>query len=486
MPTNKIVEMPAWELSQQIHEKKVSCVEVMQAYLDQIEAVNHHVNAIVTLQDKEDLLAQAKQRDEELAAGKDMGWMHGFPQAIKDLAMTKGILTTYGSPIHKNFVPEVDDVIVARMKEAGSIIVGKTNTPEWGYGSQTYNEVFGATGNPYDASKTCGGSSGGAACSLAMRMQPVADGGDYMGSLRNPAGWCNVYGYRPSWGRVPSGSAEAYLNSCATLGPMARTVADLALLLATQSGYEPTMPWTLADDEKLKALTPYNVHEKLKTDVSGRKIAWLGDWNGYLAMEDGVLAQCEKTLKSFANMGVTVEAIENPTDPEALWNEVWKPFRHFSTSNLKAFYDDPEKQSLLKPEAIWEYEGTLNMTAQDLHNAGVKRSQWLKDFLKVYEKYDYIAVPTAQVFPFDKTVHWPKEVAGRQMDCYNRWMEVVTPWTMVGAPVAAVPAGFNEQGLSIGIQIIGKPRSDYDLLQFAYAYEQENDFVTKYRPKFLD
>ena len=478
---NSITDLAGWALSRQIHEKNISCTEVMAAYLKQISAVNPSVNAIVALQEEDALMAQAREKDAQLAQGNDGGWMHGFPHAAKDLAMTKGIVTTMGSPIFKDFVPQEDELVVKRIKAAGAIIIGKTNTPEWGYGSQTYNEVYGATGNPYDATKTAGGSSGGAACAVALHMQAVTDGSDFMGSLRNPAGYCNIYGYRPSVGRVPYEGAELFLNNCGTLGPMARTVPDLALLLATQSG-DAEIPWSLADDAQLKSLTASNVLDKLNIDVKGRKVAWLGDWNGYLPMEDGVLEVCEKALGTLPDMGVAVEAIQNPFNPEVMWKDIWLPFRHFAANNLKVYYEDPQKKALLKPEAIWEYEGGLGYSAADLYQAGVKRSQWLKALMKVFEEYDYIAVPTAQVFPFDKTIHWPEEIGGHKMDTYHRWMEVVTPWTLSGNPVVAVPAGFNKNGLPMGIQIIGKNRSDFDLLQFAYAYEQTHDYVNQFPP----
>lgn len=482
---NPIVEMPGWELAQHIHAKKVSCSEVMKAYLDQIDEMNPKVNAIVALQDRDGLMKQAKEKDDLLASGKSEGWMHGFPQAIKDLEETKGIPTTYACRIFKDFVPQADSLLVDRTKKAGAVIIGKTNTPEWGYGSQTYNEVYGATGNPYNPDLTAGGSSGGAACSIAMRLQPVADGSDFMGSLRNPAGYCNIYGYRPSWGRIPAPGLELFMNSFGMRGPMARTAPDLALLLATQSGYEVSAPQSFEDDCNLKSLTPDNVRDRLTADMKGRKVGWLGNWDGYLPMADGVLELCENALKSLPSFGVEVEAIKPFYDPLDFWTNIWLPMRHFAATSLKALYDDPEKRKLLKPEAIFEYEGSLKYNAQDVYAASLKRSDFYRALVKVFEKYDYVAVPTAQVFPFDKTIHWPKEVAGKAMDTYHRWMEVVTHWTMAESPVVAAPAGFNDAGLPMGIQFIGKPRSDYDLLQFAYAYERQNDWVNKCRPSIL-
>mgnify|MGYP002320641098 FL=1 len=230
--------MTAVDLSKAIHARKVSCREVMASYLDHIDKTNPRVNAIVTRVDGEVLLEEAGKKDAELASGRDNGWMHGFPQAVKDLVPTKGIRTTKGSLLLKDWIPDADGAIVTAMKRDGAIIIGKTNTPEFGYGSQSYNEVFGATGNPYDENRTSGGSSGGAACAVALRMQAVADGSDFMGSLRNPAGWCNIVSLRPSIGAVPSGGTELFTNSMSTNGPMGRTVADVALLFATMAGYD--------------------------------------------------------------------------------------------------------------------------------------------------------------------------------------------------------------------------------------------------------
>ncbi len=480
-----IVEMPAWELSKSIHAKTVSCAEVMQAYLDQIDEINPKVNAIVSLQDRDGLMHQAEEKDKNLQYGRSEGWMHGFPQAIKDLEDTKGIATTYACPVFKNYIPEADSLLVKRVKGAGSIIIGKTNTPEWGLGSHTYNNVYGVTGNPYDPSLSTGGSSGGAACALALRMLPVADGSDFMGSLRNPAGWCNIYGYRPSWGRVPTDGFELFMTTFAMRGPMARNVADLALLLSTLSGYDEGVPLSLDDDPELKSLTPYNVHEKLASCQKGRKVAWLGDWDGYLPMEDGVLALCEKTLEGFSEFGVSVEKISPPYDPEVFWKEIWLPLRHFSSRALKALFDDEEKRKLLKPEIVFEYEGAEKCSVTDLYYASIKRSDWYRAAMKIFDTYDFIAVPTAQVFPFDKNIHWPEEISGKKMDTYHRWMEVVAHWTMCSAPVVAVPAGFSKGGLPMGMQIIGKPRRDFDLLQFAYTYETYNKWVIDYKPKML-
>lgn len=298
----EIVALDALPLSAAIRRRELSCREVMQAYLAQIERFNPRVNAIVSLQAESRLLAQADERDRQLARGEWLGWMHGMPQAIKDLAATSGIPTTLGSPLFAGQVPEHDAIVVERVKSSGAIVIGKTNVPEFGLGSQTYNPLFGTTRNAYDPARIAGGSSGGAAVALALRMLPVADGSDMMGSLRNPAAYNNVYGFRPSQGRVPHGpQAELFVQQLATEGPMGRSVADLARLLATQAGYDPRCPLSLRDD-------PRRFADDLGRDFRGARLGWLGDYAGYLPMEEGVLELCEAALGDFAELGCEVEA----------------------------------------------------------------------------------------------------------------------------------------------------------------------------------
>jgi amidase len=246
--TNDLVMMDATTLGSAIRSRKASCVEVMTAYLDHIESVNPKVNAIGALQDRGDLLAQARERDRQLARGESMGPLHGFPHAVKDLQAVKRMRTTMGSPILKDWIPSADALMVERLRNAGAIFIGKSNTPEFGLGSHTYNQVYGATHNAYDQSRSAGGSSGGAAVSLALRMAPVADGSDYGGSLRNPAGWNNVFGFRTSTGRIPSDAPDAWLPSMGVAGPMARNVTDLALLLSVQAGFDRRAPLSVDGD----------------------------------------------------------------------------------------------------------------------------------------------------------------------------------------------------------------------------------------------
>ena len=474
-----IVELDAIELSRAIHARQVSCHEVMQAYLAQVERFNPTVNALVSLRSHEDVLAEATQRDRELDQGQSRGWMHGMPQAIKDLAATQGLRTTLGSPLFAEHVPQEDAISVARVRASGAIIIGKTNVPEFGLGSQTYNSVFGTTGNAYDPRLVAGGSSGGAAVALALRMLPVADGSDMMGSLRNPGAFNNVFGLRPSQGRVPHGPApELFVQQLATEGPMGRSVADVARLLSVQAGYDPRVPLSLKED-------PAVLGKPLQRDFKGARLGWLGDYNGYLPMEDGVMSLCESALKDFAALGCEVEHCQPEFSLERLW-QTWLVHRHWLIQgSLGAAYADPQKRALLKPEAQWEVQGGLQLSAADVYQASINRSDWYRALGKLFERYDFLLLPTAQVFPFDAQQAWPRLVAGREMDTYHRWMEVVIGPTLAGLPSMNVPVGFNPQGLPMGLQIIGPAQADRAVLQLAYAHEQLTHWVQRRPPACL-
>ena len=474
-----IVELDAIELSRAIHARQVSCHEVMQAYLAQVERFNPTVNALVSLRSREDVLAEAAQRDRELDQGQSRGWMHGMPQAIKDLAATQGLRTTLGSRLFAEHIPQEDAISVARVRASGAVIIGKTNVPEFGLGSQTYNSVFGTTGNAYDPRLVAGGSSGGAAVALALRMLPVADGSDMMGSLRNPAAFNNVFGLRPSQGRVPHGPApELFVQQLATEGPMGRSVADVARLLSVQAGYDPRVPLSLKED-------PAVLGEPLQRDFKGARLGWLGDYNGYLPMEDGVMSLCESALKDFAALGCEVEHCQPEFSLERLW-QTWLVHRHWLIQgSLGAAYADPQKRALLKPEAQWEVQGGLQLSAADVYQASINRSDWYRALGKLFERYDFLLLPTAQVFPFDAQQAWPRLVAGREMDTYHRWMEVVIGPTLAGLPSMNVPVGFNPQGLPMGLQIIGPAQADRAVLQLAYAHEQLTRWVQRRPPACL-
>ena len=477
---SEIVQANAVELARGIQSRHWSCREVMQAYLLHIDRFNSKVNAIVSMVAPELLLAQADARDVQLSKGQCMGWMHGFPHAVKDLTATAGIATTFGSPAFADFVPPQDALMVKRLRASGAIIIGKTNTPEFGLGSQTYNTVFGTTGNAYDATRTSGGSSGGAASALALRMLPVADGSDMMGSLRNPAAFNNVFGLRPSVGRVPNApAADVFTSQLGTAGPMARTVTDMAMLLSVQAGFDDEMPTSIKED-------PAVFTRALQRDFKGTRIGWLGDLGGHLAMETGIMALCSDALQVFAGLGCNVEAVSPAFSMPRLW-EAWLVLRQWQIAAGPAgvLYQTDQGRCTLKPEAIWEIEQGLSVTAMAVQQAISVRSAWYQAVRALFRSCDYLVLPSAQVFAFDAHTHWPQTINHQPMDTYHRWMEVVIPATMSGCPVAGVPVGFNAAGLAMGMQIIGKAQADLAVLQLAFAYEQATRWVDRFPPPML-
>jgi amidase len=456
----------------------LSCVEVMAAYLDHIDALNPKVNAIVALQERASLLREAQARDAALTRGEAAGPLHGFPQAVKDLAPIKGMRTTMGSPILKDFVASADSIMVERLRSAGAIFIGKTNTPEFGLGSHTYNPVYGATRNAYDQSRTAGGSSGGAAVAVALRMLPVADGSDYGGSLRNPAGWNNVFGFRTSFGRVPADGRDAFLPSMGVLGPMARNVPDLAMLLAVMAGYGQRVPLSIAGDGAC-------FRETLQRDHKGTRIAFAGDYGGYLPFEPGVLDVCRSALKTFEDLGCVVEEAWPRYPIDAVWRS-WRTLRAWQAGgSLLDYYKDPAKRGLLKPEAVFEVESGLKLSAYDITAASLVRTEWYQSVRRFFETYDFLIAPTAQLFPFDLNIHWPTAIAGTAMETYHEWMKVVLPITMSGCPALAAPAGFNARGLPIGIQIVAPNHGELACLQLAYAYDEATHWASRRPPALL-
>lgn len=464
----ELVLLDAVELSWLIERGEVSCVEVMRTFLAHIDRFNPHVNAIVSRAPDEQLLAEARQRDEELARGERRGWMHGFPVAVKDLADAQGFPTTKGSPILTGLRPETDELFVRRMRESGAVVIGKTNVPEFGLGSHTFNPVFGTTTNPYDHGRTAGGSSGGAAAALAMRMLPVADGSDFMGSLRNPGAFCNVLGLRPTFGRVPG---EGFLSSPAVTGPMGRTARDTAMLLSTMAGPDELAPLSVEQDPAVFA-------GSLERDVNGVRIGWLGDFDGYLPTESGILDLCADSLRVFEEVGCEVEPVTTRLPVERAW-ETFLLWRHWMLSRGLGELDaDPALRAQLKPEAVFELAGARSLTTTDIGAALDGRDQWRAAVSGLFDTYDFLLAPTTQVFPFDAQLRWPGEIAGRSMDTYHRWMEVVAPWTLSGHPVINLPTGFGgPDGLPTGVQLIGRGHDELGLLQLAHAYEQASDWV---------
>lgn len=473
-PADAICAMEALPLSRAIHARTFSCVEVMTAFLDRIDRINPRLNAIVALQPREALLAQAREKDAALAAGRSDGWLHGVPFAVKDLAPVKGLPFTSGSPLFRNQIAEADSPMVARLRAAGSIFIGKTNTPEFGMGSHTYNMVYGLTRNPYDPARSAGGSSGGAAVSISTRMLAVADGSDLGGSLRNPAAWNNVYGLRPSYGRI-AGSGEGFLMDMPVSGPMARSITDLGMLLSTMSAPVPYAP--LALDE-----TPADFVEPAPMDLKGVRIGWLGDFGG-LPMEAGVLDLCREALRVFEDQGAIVEPVQVPASIEKAWQD-WVDLRAaLYAPRLLPFYRDPAKKALLKPEAIWEIERGLSLSAMDVMRAQAGRQAWYRAVAPLFDRHAFLVAPSAQIFPFDAQEHWPRSVAGQTMDSYHRWMEVCALVTLSGCPALAAPAGFGASGLPNGIQIIAPLRGEKDLLRVGQAYHLATRWPEKRPPR---
>ncbi len=468
-PPDEICRLGAADLAQAIRDRTFSVADVVASVLSRIDHVNAHVNAIVSLRDPDDLRRQAEEADRHLARGEAVGPLFGVPAAVKDLAQTRGLRTTFGSPIFARNVPDVDDFFVERLREAGAIIIGKTNVPEFGLGSNTYNPVFGPTLNAFDHSLTAGGSSGGAAVALALHMLPVADGSDMGGSLRNPAAYNNVYGLRPSQGRVaPGPSPEAFVSQMGVEGPLARSVRDMALLLSVQAGADLRSPLCLdGRADFVGALRP---------QAKYARIAWLGDLDGDLATEAGILDLCAGGLKLLEDAGAAVEPHVPAFDFEALW-QAFVTLRHFTSgSALKVHYDNPERRYLLKPEAIYEVEGGLELVAAEIYAASQVRTAWYRHVVGLFDRFDFLALPTAQVFPFPIDRHWPEEIAGRRMDSYHRWMEVCALATMAGCPAVNVPVGFDARGRPMGMQLIGRPRGDQAVLDLAAAYEEVTPF----------
>jgi amidase len=466
-----VTEFSAVDLARAIATRAVSCVEVMTAYLDRIERLNPKINAIVTLRPRDTLLAEARARDEQLVRGDAIGPLPGFPHAVKDLEPTAGIRTTFGSPLFKDFVPDQDSIQVERLKRAGAIIIGKTNTPEFGLGSHTFNEVSGPTRNPYDSSRTAGGSSGGAGAALATRMVPLADGSDYAGSLRNPGAWNNLYALRPSPGLVPTDRPELFLPSPSTLGPMARSVEDLVLLLSVQAGHDHRAP--LSAPEAAPHFIP------LHAEITGARIAWCGDFAGYLPYESGVLELCEAALRVFAELGCGVEAAAPAYPLDRLWRD-WLVLRSWHTSTGQApYYRDPAKRAHIKPELIWETERGLKLTGPEIAAASQGRSDWYRAVTRFFARHDFLALPSAQLFPFPVEWRWPQEIAGRTMDSYHRWMENNIIVTMSGCPSLNVPVGFDSRGLPMGMQLVAPIGEELKLLQLAQAYDGATGWAKK-------
>jgi amidase len=450
--------LTAVELARLIRTKQLSARDVVSAHLAQIERVNPGLNAIVTLV-ADHAMDRARIADEDLAHGRDVAPLHGLPIAHKDLQPTKGIRTTFGSPIFEDFVPSEDSLTVERLRQAGAIAIGKTNTPEFGAGSQTFNPVFGSTLNPYDRGKTCGGSSGGAAVALTTGMLPIADGTDMGGSLRNPASFCSVVGLRPSPGRVPTWPTPTAWSTLSVDGPMARSVADVALLLSAMAGPDSRSPISIDEPGRKFA-------EPLDRDCKGLRIAWWKDLGG-VPVDRRVRDVVDAQRRVFESLGCFVEEAEPDfTDFDAV----------FKTVRALAFLTGVApriagRRDQVKETILWEIDRGEKLTVAEIAWAETKRTELYHRMRRFMERYEFFVLPTVQVPPFTVDVPYPTEIDGAPMETYIDWMKSCYYISIVGNPAISVPCGFTPEGLPVGLQIVGRHRDDWGLLQMAHAFE---------------
>jgi amidase len=463
----------ARELAAAIAARRVSAVEVMRACLARIDALDGLVNALPTRVPPDELLAAATAADQAVARGERVGLLHGLPLAVKDLVLTRGIRTTFGSPLYKDFVPAGDDLHVARCKSAGAVVIGKTNTPEFGAGSQTFNALFGVTRNPYDLARTCGGSSGGSAVALACGMTPLADGTDVGGSLRNPASFCNVVGFRPSPGRVPRLGARA-TDKLGVNGPLARSVADVALLMAVMAGPDPRDPVSLAEPGAA-FLAP------LERDFSGTRIAW-SERLGRYPVEPAVTAVCNAARPALEALGCAVEGADPDLDGVDELFQTWRAADYAALHGRTL----ERHRALLKDTVIWNVERGLALTPADLARADALKAALDARAALFFERYDFLALPVVQVAPFPVEIEWVREIDGTPLPTYVDWMASCYAISCLGVPAISVPCGFTPSGLPIGLQLVGRPRRDFELLQLAHAFEQATRCARVHPPLIED
>jgi amidase len=468
---SSICFLSAIEMARLIRAKKLSAREALAAHLKQIERVNPKVNAIVTLVPELAADAAAK-ADEMQARGEKLGPLHGLPVAHKDLLETRGIRTTFGSPLFKDYVPAEDDIVVERMRRAGAITIGKTNVPEFGAGSQTFNKVFGATRNPYDVTKTCGGSTGGGAVSLACGFAPVVSGTDTGGSLRNPAAFCNVVGFRPSVGRVPNPRAAFAWSTLSTSGCLGRSVADLAYVLGTIAGPDPRAP--LSIDEPGESFA-----RPLDRNFKGARVAWFKDLGG-APFDPRVRAVVDAHRKTFESLGCIVEQAEPDFAPAEISFRILRAWTSAQAHGAQ-LRDHPEA---FKDTLKGEIEEGLRLSGNDITHAEVARAQLWRGFQGFLEKYEYFVLPTTQLPPFDVNTEYPTEIAGVKFSSYVDWMKSCWYISATGNPAASVPGGFTPEGLPVGVQIVGRHQQDFSALQLAHAFEQATNYAKK-RPSIV-
>lgn len=455
-----ISSLSATGLTAAIRRRDISAREALDAHFARIDEVNGQINAVVT-EDREGASALAATADGLSMSGSELPLLHGLPMAHKDTHNTKGMRTTQGSVVFRDFVPDFDDLIIARLKTAGVVTTGKTNVPEFAAGSHTFNELFGTTVNPYDRAVSAGGSSGGAAAAIAARIQPLSDGSDMGGSLRIPASFCNVVGFRPSLGVIPvapTRNAWAWLSRA---GMMARDVEDIALAMAAVAGPDPAVPYS-------SPVGRGAFRKPLRRDLTGLRIAWSPDFGLGVPVEKEVLRVLEGQLQVFEDLGATVEEAA-PDLREA--DQVFSTTRAFDFAlglgDLVAKHLD-----VVKPEVSWNVERGRALTGQDLVSAALARTRLDSDVRRFFDRYDIFASPTAQLLPFDAAKRYPTSINDTQFETYLDWMRSACLISATGIPAISVPAGFSDGGLPVGLQLSMKHGRDFELLQVAYAFEQ--------------
>lgn len=444
--------------------REISARELLDAHLDRIERLNPAINAVVTL-DAEGARAAADAADDALAAGEDVGPLHGLPVAHKDTHVTGGMRTTWGSPLHADTVPLRDELIVARYKAAGAVRVGKTNVPEFAAGSHTFNPVFGVSHNPYRHGLSVGGSSGGGAAALAAGLVPLADGSDMGGSLRNPAGFCNVVGLRPTPGRVPTWPAAMGWSQLSVQGPMGRTVGDVALQLSVIAGPDPRVPISLSDD-------PAAFTASLPGSLAGLRVAWAPDLGGRVTVDPAITRVLAAVGAVFEDLGASVEDdCPDLSDADDVFGTLraWIFEANFGEISRRT----PEK---VKESIRWNAEMGAKLTGPDLARAEQQHTKLYERLVAFFERYDVLLAPTTQVLPFPVELEYPTEIGGVPQDNYLEWMRSCTIISATGCPALSVPGGFTDDGLPVGLQIIGAPRSDRKVLEVGHAFEQATRF----------
>jgi amidase len=457
----------ARELTRLMRTRELSAREVTEAHLARIEAVNPRLNAVVTLT-AERALREAAAADERLAGGAEPPPLHGLPVAHKDTHLTAGVRTTFGSPLLTDNVPDRDELVIERMRAAGTIMLGKTNVPEFAAGSHTVNPVFGTTRNPYEVSRSAGGSSGGAAVALATGMHAIADGSDMGGSLRNPASFCNVVGLRPSPGRVPSWPEEPSWDPLAVQGPMGRNVADAALLLSVLAGPDPRSPVALETPGSAFAVP-------LEHDLTGLRVAWAPRLDGSMPFEPEVVAALEPVVKVFTGLGCAVEeACPDLSGAE----EVFRTLRAWRFATALGGLLDRHPDGL-KPSLVWNIEQGRRLTAADLGRAQVRHTRLFHRVREFFERYDVLLAPVCQVVPFDADLEYPREIAGEPMRTYLDWMRSAYLISATGCPALSVPGGFTADGLPVGLHVIGPHRADLTVLRVGHAFEQATRYAER-------